>query len=294
MTTKKSLADLAAAFTKKTDDGENAGGKWKLFFPFWKADVDTKSVVRFLPDLADDTPLTFLVENLTHNLVVNGRRETVACGKMYGKPCPICEQSQKFYDEKSPDYNKSLGNKYYRKRSFIGQVLVLETPIEHDQEQLVKLIEFGPKIYKQIEAAFKSGDLENPPYELKGGHNFRINKTQSGEYADYGTSSFAPRSSDIDDEVIEQIELFNLADYRAPYVPYEQAEAMLAADMANGGGTSNTTSTANRTTVGNTATVDSEDESTQTANASTANLSIKEKILQRQQARKAAQTDDDE
>lgn len=289
--TKKSLADLAGAFAKKTNEDNNAGGAtWKLFFPFWKADVDTTSVVRFLPDLAEDNPMGFLVENLTHNLTVNGRRETVACLKMYGQECPICKQAQIYYDEKSPEFNKALGSKLYRKKSYIGQVLVNETTIEHDQEQLVKLIEFGPKIFKQIQAAFQSGDLENPPYELNGGHNFRINKTKSGEYADYGTSSFAPRTSDVSDDLIEQIELFDLAKYRAPMVPAEQLEAMLAADLA-GGAPAPARQEAQEPAPARQATPkqDDADEADEAPTTAPAKLSVAEQIRQRQAARRAAE-----
>lgn len=235
MSNKKSLADLMGAFTAKTQTENNSSNApWKLFFQFWKADVGSTSVVRFLPDLDENNPMGFLVENLTHELMINGKKKVVACGKMYGDSCPICELSQKYYNEKSPEYNRELGYKFYRKKNYIGQILVQDTPLEHDQEQLVKLIEFGPKIFNQILAAMKSGDLETPPYYFEGGHNFRINKTQNGEYADYGTSSFAPRPSNVSEDLIEQIELFDLAKHRAPHVTREVLEGMLLAATTGG------------------------------------------------------------
>ena len=227
---KRSLAELTEQFKQKTNDG-GGNADWRKFFNFWKADMDTVSVVRFLPDADEENPMGFLVENLAHELVINGKREKVPCLKMYGEECPICALSQGYYDEKSADHNETLGKKYYRKKSYIGQVLVMETPIEHDQEQLVKLIEFGPAVFKQIQAAFQSGDLEEAPFELKGGYNFRIKKTKSGEYASYTTSSFAPKQTDVSDEVIERLELYNLADYRTPRVSRDVLEAMLVADQ---------------------------------------------------------------
>lgn len=228
---KRSLAALTEQFKQKTTDGGGGNPTWKLFFNFWKADMDTVSVVRFLPDADEENPLGFLVENLSHNLVINGKRETVPCLKMYGQDCPVCALSQRYYDEKSPEHNEKMGKKYYRKKSYIGQILVMETPIEHDQDQLVKLIEFGPAVFKQIQAAFQSGDLEEAPFELKGGYNFRIKKTKSGDYASYTTSSFAPKQTDVGDDVIEKLELYNLADYRTPRISLEQLDAMLAADQ---------------------------------------------------------------
>lgn len=235
MTAKRNLASLTSAFTQKTGGGGGGNQNWKLFYPFWKIPVDSIAVVRFLPDLDPDNNLGFLVENLTHELVINGERKTVPCLSMHGEDCPICALSRDYYDEKSPNYNEALGKKYYKKKSYIGQVIVVESPIEHDQNQLVKLIEFGPKIFKQIQAAFQSGDLEEAPFEFKGGYNFRIRKTQSGQYADYGQSSFAPKQSDLDDEVISQLNLFNLADYRGKdgvtKMDRDTLEAMLIADQ---------------------------------------------------------------
>lgn len=229
--TKRTLAALAEQFKQKTNEGGGGDQNWRAFFPFWKAEMDTVSVVRFLPDADEENPMGFLVENHSHELTVNGKREKVPCLKMYGEECPVCQLSQKYYDEKSPDHNETLGKKYYRKKSYIGQVLVMETSIPHDQEQLVKLIDFGPAVFKAIQAAFQSGDLEEAPSELKGGYNFRIKKTKSGEYASYTTSSFAPKASDVGDDVIEQLNLYDLKEYRTAKMSRDVLEAMLMADQ---------------------------------------------------------------
>ena len=226
MSTKRSLDALKSAFSQKNT---NSGGdqSWKLFYPFWKMPDDSVAVVRFLPDLDEENSLGFLVQNLHHELIVNGERKKVPCLEMYGETCPVCELSRKHYDEK----NDVLGKRYYRKKSYIGQVIVVESPIDHDQEQVVKLIDFGPKIFKQIQSAFESGDLEQAPFELKGGYNFRIKKTKSGQYSDYGTSNFAPKQSDLDDSLIESLTLYDLKQYRTRQIDAATLEAMLIADQ---------------------------------------------------------------
>lgn len=229
-TAKRSLADLAAAFTSKTTDGGGGNANWKLFFNFWKAPVDSVSTVRFLPDANEDNPMGFLVENLVHELTINGKREKVPCLKMYGEACPICELSARYYDEKSPEYSEELGKKFYRKKSYLGQVLVVDTPVEHNAEQLVKLIDFGPQVFKQIQAAFQSGDLEVEPYALKGGYNFRFRKTLTGQGQNsYTTSNFAPKQTDVADDTINAITLYDLSKYRAPKMDRAALEAMLVA-----------------------------------------------------------------
>ena len=223
---KKSLADLASAFNKSKDDGNNQ--QWKLFFPFWKAPVDTTSIVRFLPDEDDTNMLAFLVENTTHELFINGKKEKVPCLKMYGKSCPVCAHANKLFEE----HNDSDGKHYYRKRAYIGQVLVVETPIEHDKSQPIKLIEFGPAIYKVIQAAFGSGDFEEVPYAVEGGYNFRIKKSQNGDYPSYSTSSFSPKQTSVDARLAMELKPYNLKDFRQPEVSAAALEVMLLADIS--------------------------------------------------------------
>jgi hypothetical protein len=233
---KDRLNALASAFVNKNNSaGGNQTPVWKKFYQFWKMPDNTTAVIRFLPDRDEDSnPLKFLVENLTHQLVVNGQKKTVPCLSMYGEACPICEHSQKLYAEN----NEEMGKKYYKKRSYIGQVLVTESPFEYQDEKdenpgIVKLIDFGPKIFKCIQTAFQSGDLEEAPYEYRGGYNFRIKKTKAGQWSDYGTSSFAPKQTDLDEEVIDAVkaELHSLSEYREKYVTRAALEAMLLADQ---------------------------------------------------------------
>jgi len=295
--TKKSLADLAATFNNKTTEGGGGDPAWKKFFPFWKGEVDSTSTFRFLPDLDDKNPLGFLVENLVHELVVNGKKEKVACLKMYGEDCPICNLSADYYNEKSPNFNEALGKKYYRKKSYIGQGIVIETPIEHDHEQLVKLVEFGPQVFKQIQAAFKSGDMEEVPYDLEAGYNFRFRKTSTGNGQNsYTTSNFAPKQTSLGADVIEQLELYNLADFRSPKVDRATIEMMLAADQTgasygDSGNTAETLELAPKVTAAKTSAPSEEvQEAAPTpAPATEKKLSVVEQLRARQAAAKAAQ-----
>jgi hypothetical protein len=228
MTIKNKLDALKGAFDKKNSGtGGNSDQSWKLKYPFWKMPEDAQAVVRFLPDLDEDNNLQFLVEKLEHELNVNGQVHRIPCLSMFGEDCPICALSRKYYDEK----NDVMGKKYYRKKSYIGQVIVIESPIEHDQNQLVKLIDFGPAIFTQIQSAFQSGDLEEVPYAFQGGYNFRIKKTKNGKHASYSTSSFSPKQTSLDDDVIDQIQLFNLKDYVGAKPERSIVEALLLAEQ---------------------------------------------------------------
>lgn len=241
---RKTLAELTAAFAQKATGGSTSSDQsWKKFFPFWKMPDDSTCIIRFLPDVDEDNPLGFLVENYTHTLYVNGDKKVVPCmHHMHGEHCPICELSRSYYNEakdaeregnvKEKERLEGLGKKYYRKLSYIGQILIIDSPIEQDTNQLIKLIDLGPKIFAIINAAFKSGDLECKygPDDLKGGYNFRIKKTKDGKWSSYSTSSFSPKQSDVEDSVIEQLELYNLKDWRTQKMDRATIDALLAAD----------------------------------------------------------------
>lgn len=223
------LASVSAAFSQFTN-----GGAWRLFFPFWKAEVGTTSIVRFLPDGDEDNPMAFLVENLTHDLYVDGKREKVGCLRMYNQPCCVCERSAEHYDKTSANHDRKRGLALYRKRTYIGQVLIRSTPVPHDQDQPVKLIEIGTKLFEVIRKEFQSGDLEEAPFELVGGCDFHIVKRQRGQHPDYSASRFTRKPYDVGDAEAGPLELFRLADYRAAPVAVTELQGMLEADTAGG------------------------------------------------------------
>lgn len=221
------LASVSAAFSQFTN-----GGAWRLFFAFWKADVGTTSTVRFLPDGDDDNPMGFLVENLTHDLFVEGKRERVACLRMYKQQCCVCDRGAEHFDKNSPVYDRKRGLAYYRKRSYIGQVIVRSTPVPHDQDRPILLIEIGTKLFDVIRREFQSGDFQDAPFELVGGSDFQIVKRQNGRYPDYGASRFVRKPSNAAEDATEPLALFRLADYRMAPVSASDLEAMLLADAA--------------------------------------------------------------
>jgi len=224
-----SLEQLKAAFSKQEAKSDNSGF-WDKFYPFWKMELDQTALVRFLPDQDDNNPMGFVVENLSHKLNVNGKDRTVPCLKMYGESCPCCELSRKYYDEK----DEKMGLKFWRRQEFIGQLLVLNSPFEYphtDEDNPVRMVMLGPKIFKLIQAAFASGDLEENPTDFTNGYDFRFTKSKQGQWADYTLSKFVPKQSPVPANLLDRMELNNLADYRTRKVDRATMEAMIQADL---------------------------------------------------------------
>jgi hypothetical protein len=219
---------LKAALGKRNSSNENSGF-WDKFYPFYKMDFDAVAIFRFLPDLDEENPLGFVVENKYHELQINGKKKRIACSQMYGEPCACCEHSQKYYNELG---DEKMGKAFWRKIDYVSQGLIQSSPFEFpikQGENPVKLISLGPKLFKKVETAILSGDFDVPPYDLSEGYDFRIMKTRQGEYADYGNSEFARKSTPISEEMLSQIQLYNLKDFRYGKIERDQMETMIEA-----------------------------------------------------------------
>lgn len=222
---------LKAAFGKRNAPTENTGF-WDKFYPFYKMNFDEVATFRFLPDLDEENPLGFVVENRYHELLINGKKVKVGCLREHDKDdtyCPMCAASQRYYNELG---DEDMGKKFWRKMDYIAQGLIVHSPFDYPikaDENPVRLISIGPKLFKKIETAVISGDFDNSPYDLIEGTDFRIMKTKQGEYADYSNSEFARRSTAVSEDNLARMKLLNLRDFRYARKSVEQMEAMVEA-----------------------------------------------------------------
>ncbi len=205
---KMSLASLKGAFAQE-EKQEGTGGGNNNYYPFWNMAVGQRCVIRFLPDLNENNPRGFLVEKVTHNLTVNGQRRSVPCLGMYEDDCPVCKVSQDYYKAK----DEVNGKKYWKKRQYIAQALIVEDPLEADKdsgethEGKVRAISLGFQIYNIIKEAFGSDELEAVPYDFSEGYDFIIKKTEQGQYASYAVGTkFANKQRALTDAELEAAE----------------------------------------------------------------------------------------
>lgn len=219
------MDQLKDAFKKRTDSQSSSSGSWDKFFPFYKMNFGEIAAFRFLPDLDENNPWAFVVENKYHEFTINGKKKRVACLHMYGEDCPACEMSSKFYS----DGDKTMGKTFWRKIDYLASGLVVSSPFEFkiSDDNPNSLISLGPKLFEIVEAALIQGDFDQPPYDLIDGCDFRIAKTQQGEYASYTTSAFARKSSPIDQETLGKIKLLDLKSYRYAKTEKAAMEAMI-------------------------------------------------------------------
>jgi len=182
------LAAMRAKFGEQQSGGTREQFTNK-YFPFWNMKAGQRAVIRFLPDRDAQNVRGFLVEKVSHNLTINGQKKTVPCLSMYGEDCPVCKVSQDYYKVN----DKINGKKYWRKKQYIAQALVIEDPLPADKETgnthqgEVRHIALGYQLYNIIKEAFASEDdpLDASPDDFAEGYDFIIKKTEQGEYSTY-------------------------------------------------------------------------------------------------------------
>lgn len=219
---------------KSRNTGDNAS------YPFWDIGVGSSATVRFLPD-ADTTNDYFWVKRevikLPFSGVVGGEYPTdndvsvtVPCIDMFGMKCPIIAATRYLWDKEE---TKNLARTYYKKRSYIFQGLVTNSPLEEENlpENPIRRFVINKSIYDIIYEAILDPDLEDMPTDYNAGRDFTIKKTEKGEWANYSSSKFSmnPRSlTEVERSIIDQHGLFNLKEALGAVPSPDHIEAMKA------------------------------------------------------------------
>jgi Pyruvate/2-oxoglutarate dehydrogenase complex, dihydrolipoamide acyltransferase (E2) component, and related enzymes len=234
------LAKLRERFKTKKGGGTSKSGD---VYPHWDIEEDTTATVRILEDKNPDNPNVFYVEKLTHKLSVQDKHQTIACVKMFGEKCPICDLSYKFYKAEG-DKSKS-GRYYYCNRQYLLKALILKDPIKYEEEGQtavgqVKTLNITSQIMDEIKKAISNTNEETAlsaiPWDVDEGHNFIIHKTKKGDYFNYSGSSFSGKITAIDDKYMDAVEAgsVDLSTLLPENPGVEKLQALLEAHL-NGG-----------------------------------------------------------
>ena len=218
------LAEIRAKLQEQeVKRSPNSSGGDNAIYPFWNIPESTTATLRFLSD-KDPNNTFFWVERQMIRLPfagIKGSSEAkpttvqVPCMEMWGEPCPVLSEIRPWFKDPSLE---DMGRKYWKKRSYIFQGFVVNSPLEEDStpENPIRRFVINPSIFNIIRSALMNPDMEDLPTDIDKGRDFKLTKTQKGGYADYSTStwSFKERSiSDSERSAIDTNGLHNLADY---------------------------------------------------------------------------------
>lgn len=194
-------------------------------YPFWNIPEDSSATVRFLPDGDPDNTFFWVnreVIRLEFEGVVGGEYPTdkkvtiqVPCVEMFGMTCPIISATRPWWKDPAKE---ALARKYWKKKSYIFQGFVVNSPFAEEQvpENPIRRFVINPSIYEIIEKSLINPEMEDMPTDFVGGRDFKITKTRKGEYANYSTSSWSFKTRSLSDTELTSIQthgLFNLKEF---------------------------------------------------------------------------------
>ena len=231
-----SLADirarLAAQDNKSSSNGNQQSGG--LIYPHWNIDEGSSATIRFLPDGNDANPY-FWVERAMIKLPFAGVKGgdskdvmvQVPCMEMYDTdiPCPILAEVRPWFKDKSLE---DMGRKYWKKRTYVFHGFVHTDPMNEDNapENPIRKFMISPSIFNIIKASLMDPEMEDLPTDFTNGLDFRIAKTQKGQYADYGTSTWARKETALTDEEQASIATHGLTDLSTYLPPMPDANTL--------------------------------------------------------------------
>lgn len=203
-------------------------------YPIWNLKTDAEAVVRFLPD-GDSNNAFFWRERQIIKLPFSGvKGETdsrevhvqVPCMEMYNATCPILAEVRAWFKDPALE---SMGKKYWKKRSYIFQGLVVLDGLDEKEipENPIRRLIIGPQIFQIIKASLMDSELEELPTDYVHGLDFRIKKGSKGGYADYSTSTWSRRERPLSDQELAAISKYGLFDLNE-FLPKKPNEIELA------------------------------------------------------------------
>lgn len=234
------LAEIRAKLLAQDKKAENAANKTQgsdALYPFWSMQTDETAVLRFLPD-ANESNDFFWRERQMIKIPFAGIKGIdpnkqiiiqVPCVEMWGDQCPVHAEIRPWYKDPSTE---KLASQYWKKRSYLLQGFVVTDPLNEKEkpENPIRRFIFSPQLFKILKGALMDPDMENIPTDYESGTDFRIVQTKNGQYADYGTSSWARKERSLNETERSAVEQFGLSDLNE-FLPKKPNSEELSAIM---------------------------------------------------------------
>lgn len=213
-------AKLLAQSQRSTENAPRRSGD-NASFPFWNIPENTSATIRFLPD-ADTSNTFFWVERQIIRLPFQGVvgehdrpvEVQVPCVDMFGDTCPITAHIRPWWKD---DSKKDLARVYYKKKSFLFQGFVVNSPFEEQEvpENPIRRFVINPSIFEIIKNSLMNPEMEDLPIDYVGGRDFKLTKTKKGDYANYSTSQWSFKTRSLNESELNAIDTYGLYDLKS-------------------------------------------------------------------------------
>lgn len=214
----KSLLDKLKA--NKTLSGKNSYSDERIWKPSKDGDGNGMALLRLMPPTSE-TAEPF-VEISSHGFKDKGGWYIEECPKSIDKPCPACELAGRYFST-GLESDKAIGRKYYKRKRYYVNVLVIDDKLSPENNGKVFLWGMPTKILQKIEELINPPETfgEEPlnPFSFFDGVNLKLRISQNaGGFPNYDNSTFE-RAADLfdgDEEKLKALleKCYNLEDYR--------------------------------------------------------------------------------
>lgn len=224
-----SLAEIRERLKKESDKGSGQSVDNGVY-PHWNIPDSSTATLRFLPDGNSKNDYFWIERNMIKLPFksIKGQGDSkpitvqVPCVEMWNETCPILTEVRTWFKDKSLE---DMGRKYWKKRSYVFQGFVVDSPLQEDNvpENPIRRFLIGPQIFNIIKNALMDPDMEELPTDYKRGIDFRVTKGGKGGYADYGTSQWARRERPLGEAEMAAIDKHGLYDLK-DFLPKKPSE----------------------------------------------------------------------
>ena len=205
--------------------------------------------VRLLPSKFEDrdcpgSPQTF-VEAKKHWFKEGNQPVNVDCPRSIGKDCPLCNSLKGVWNANDPE-SQDLYSRRKARSKFFCNVYIINDREHPENNGKVRILEFGPQIFKTMQESAKDENLPNMWSLDDDGATFRIKIKCVGVNSDnkkprpnYQSSAFRNPSDFLDGDEERQMEIFeqtyDLTEFVAfeKYRTYEEIEKYLASRLGD-------------------------------------------------------------
>jgi len=187
---------------------KNEGGNNTLYKNIMKLEPGNTYIVRLIPNLKDINKTFFYHVQHGWNSFATGQYVS-ALSLPKGEYDPIGQTRYKLLYKSNNDADKVKGAEIKRTEKWLANVLVVDDPINKQNNGKVMILRFGKQLHKIIEDAMKeTDDYGDRIFDLgERGCNLKIKVEKQGDFPYYGSSRFtAPKEIEgVDSKKQEEI-----------------------------------------------------------------------------------------
>lgn len=178
---------LRDSLTKKNEGGNNN----TLYKNIMKLEPGNTYLVRLIPNLKDINKTFFYHVQHGWNSFATGQYVS-ALSLPKGEYDPIGQTRYKLLYKSNNDADKVKGAEIKRTEKWLANVLVVDDPVNKQNNGKVMILRFGKQLHKIIEDAMKeTEDYGDRIFDLsERGCNLKIKVEKQGEFPYYGSSRF--------------------------------------------------------------------------------------------------------